>query len=168
MIVYLVRHAAPKEPFYSGFPGPPLGEHGQLQAQRIGAFLQKKQVDLVFSSDYIRTLQSLAHYQQLTQKKVHIAKELRERENLIETHDSLVYRVQNWFENFLNSHSENMVIFSHCGPINMILSYLDPDQTLMDYPYSCEFLCLTPKAGIWELELEDARLLSGRLVLACC
>lgn len=167
MILYLVRHAEPEIAYYSGFPGPDLGATGKEQAIRIGNFLKKKNISQILTSDYIRVLQTVEPYANLTQQKIEKVITLRECEKEIETHEALEERVQNWFQTFLQSQNKNTVIFSHCGPINMILFYLDLNRKILTYPYECKYLCLTPKAGIWELIIENKKLISGNLITEC-
>lgn len=164
MIVYLVRHAEPEINEYSGFPGPNLGDIGKKQAQNIANFLQKKNIKNLLASDYIRALQTLEPYQINTKREAEKLAVLRERENELETHEELVARIETWFKQFLLAETENTAIFSHCGPINMILFYLDREQKILDYPFECEYLCLTPKGGIWELHIKNQKLISGKLI----
>jgi 2,3-bisphosphoglycerate-dependent phosphoglycerate mutase len=79
---------------------------------------------------------------------------LREREKEIESHESLVKRVHKWYDqNEEYILSKTTAIFSHCGPINMILEYLDPEKTIFAYPYTCQFGCHTPLGSIWEISI---------------
>lgn len=164
MILYLVRHAEPKIANYSGFPGTDLGAVGKEQAIRIGNFLKKKSISQILASDYTRVLQTVEPYINFTQQKIEKIIALRECEKETETHEELVERVQDWFKVFLQNQNQNTVIFSHCGPINMILFYLDPHRKILTYPYECNYLCLTPKAGVWELIVEGKKLISGNLI----
>lgn len=165
MKLYLIRHANPNVDEYAGFPGPELGALGKKQAERIAVFLKSKNIQKVFSSDYTRVLQTLSPFQKENPSiKVEMALALRERENKTETHNSLVRRVENWLIEILPQLNSATVIFSHCGPINMILDYLDRGQKLMDYPFCCQYLCLTHKGGIWDLDIEDNKLISGELL----
>ncbi|MBL7785974.1 MAG: histidine phosphatase family protein [Chitinophagales bacterium] len=168
MILYLVRHAEPQIAEYSGFPGPQLGTIGKKQAIAIANFLKNRPIQQIIASDYTRVLETIEPYQILAQKPLYNLPELRERENEIETHEELVTRVQTWFRLFLTNNRYNTVIVSHCGPINMILWELDYDQTILNYPFECKYLCLTPKAGIWELQIDNQILISGRLIMECC
>jgi broad specificity phosphatase PhoE len=168
MTLYLVRHAEPELAEYAGFPGPSLGDLGKKQALLIADFLKTKPIQKILTSDYIRVLETLEPYQTLTNIPCQELSVLRERENEIETHEALVSRVQNWFELFLSNNKDNTVIFSHCGPINMILFYLDYERKILQYPFECNYLCLTPKAGIWELNISNQALANGKLITKCC
>ena len=164
MILYLVRHATPNCKEYEGFPGPPLGEAGRKEAKRIALFLGEKPIEKIYTSDYIRVLETLNPYRINHQEvPTEIIIPLRERENKMETHESLVQRVHQWFESISPSLKGQTIIFSHCGPINMILEYLDKHKTILTYPYECPYLCLTPKGGIWQLEIEKGQLKNGEL-----
>ncbi len=166
MKLYLVRHAKPAVNEYKGFPGPSLGEEGKRQAQSIAQYLSDKGVEQVFMSDYTRVQETFAPFQSLNPKLIpSIQLALREREKEVESHESLVERVQEWYkEQQTVILSKNTAIFSHCGPINMILEHLDPHKNLFDYPYTCPYGCHTPLAGIWELTL-DQDLIDGKLLL---
>lgn len=165
MILYLIRHAEPEQTEYSGFPGPNLSDFGKHQAIEIANILKNTQIKNIYTSDYTRVLQTLKPYETINQKaKIFISTELREREKETETHESLVYRVQTWFDEILKNEFDNFAIFGHCGSINMIIWYLDSNKTILKYPYICPFECLTPKAGIWELELQNNKLIKGKLL----
>jgi 2,3-bisphosphoglycerate-dependent phosphoglycerate mutase len=157
MNLYLVRHAKPEIKTYKGFPGPSLGKEGKIQAKVIAAYLKKKGIQQVYTSDYIRVKETLKPFRKLFPEiKIEEVKSLRERENEVESHDSLVHRVHTWFdlnkEEFLQS---NTAIFSHCGPINMILMYLDPNKTIFDYPYEDTWGCHTPLGQIWDIKFKE-------------
>lgn len=164
MILYLIRHAEPEISEYAGFPGPNLGDIGKKQAQNVANFLQTKPIKRLLTSDYTRVLQTLEPYQIDAKKDAEKLPVLRERENEVETHEELVARVESWFRKFLLTETENTAIFSHCGPINMILFYLDRKQKILNYPFECEYLCLTPKGGIWVLNIENQQLKNGILI----
>ncbi len=166
MKLYLIRHGQPEIDSYSGFPGPKLSLTGKQQAKRICVMLKSRNVKRILSSDYSRVVETLEpllidipnmHYSTVI--------ELRERENEFETHESLVVRVQSWFESNIQSITQNdTAIFSHCGPINMILYYLDPEKNLIKYPFEDQLKCLTPFAGIWELEFDGDLFTRGELI----
>lgn len=127
MKLYLVRHGQPELNEYSGFPGPKLGFAGHQQAQEICNILKTKHIKQVLSSDYTRVIETLRPLLKGFPSIKHTEiVELRERENDVESHDSLVDRVQDWFKNNLVSiMQQDTAIFGHCGSINMILFYLD-------------------------------------------
>lgn len=162
MKLYAIRHAQPQLKTYAGFPGPSLGIEGRKQAKAIAQFLADKGIEQVFMSDYIRVKETFAAFRPFFKGKPFVEKRLRERENTEESHESLVARVHEWMEEKQEClQQKNTAIFSHCGPINMILSYLDPQKELFEYPYTDAFGCHTPLAGIWELEWQPR--LGGRL-----
>jgi len=163
MILYLVRHAEPSISEYKGFPGPELGDSGKRQALKIADYLKDKPVNRILTSDYTRVLQTVTPYRELTKHPVEKLKILREREKQSETHEELVKRIYMWFNLFLQKEDKNTAIFSHCGPINMILFYLDNNLKIMNYPYVCEYQCFTPKGGVWELYIENQELIKGEL-----
>ena len=152
--LYLIRHAQPAVPDYDNrYPGPNLGEEGHRQAQWIAEVLSKKGIQKIFASDYPRVIQTLHPFMdQNPSINVQVTKALWEREPSIETHESLVARVHEWFSaNKDEILSTSTAIFAHCGPINMILEYLDPRKTQLQYPYTSPHGCHTPCAGIWEI-----------------
>ena len=155
MKLYLIRHAKPALNEYKGFPGPSLGSIGQEQAAQIASYLSDKGIEQVFSSDYTRVLETYAPFgERHPQLQPQFYSALREREKEVEPHESLLQRVHTWYlaqEPLILS--KTTAIFSHCGPINMILEYLDPDKQFLDYPYTCPFGCHTPLAGVWVLEV---------------
>ncbi len=165
--LYLIRHAQPKTLQYKNyFPGPSLGTTGKLQAQKIAAYLRDKNINQVYASDFIRVKETLQPFLAKTSKAVVpvFEKSLWEREKEIESHESLVLRVNSWISIQSSTIIPNTAIFSHCGPINMILQYFDPDKEKLDYPYTCPHGCHTPLAGIWELELQTFHLVHGKLI----
>lgn len=56
--IFLTRHATPdwarKDLHYDVLPGPPLTEHGEAQALRLGQFLREQGVNRIFSSPFER------------------------------------------------------------------------------------------------------------------
>ncbi|MFK7797423.1 MAG: phosphoglycerate mutase family protein [Aureispira sp.] len=165
MTLYLIRHAKPAISEYKGFPGPSLGEEGQEQASMIAEYLKDKNIRQVLASDYKRVKETMKPFLLLhphLNVKEHIA--LREREKEAESHDSLVNRVQDWFR--VNQDmilQQNTAIFSHCGPINMILDYLDPEKTIFKYPHEDVWGCHTPLGKIWAMEWTDT-FVTGNLI----
>jgi len=166
MKLYLIRHGQPELNEYFGFPGPKLGEIGRRQSEEICNILKSKSIKTVLSSDYIRVLETLKPLlKEIPTIKFSETIELREREKDVESHESLVYRVQSWFSHNLDAITQkNTAIFGHCGSINMILLNIDPDLKLMNYPYEDKYKCLTPIGGIWELNFENCKFKSGELI----
>jgi len=165
MKLYLIRHGMPDVSEYSGFPGPNLGPLGRRQSNAICEFLRDKDVRTVLASDYTRVIQTAKPFVE-SKPEVKYAEiaELRERENDIESHESLVIRVQEWFASNLEALTQqNTALFGHCGSINMILLYLDGEQKLMNYPYEDQYKCLTPIGGIWELNFQNGLFIGGEL-----
>lgn len=164
--LYLARHALPGVPDYDNrFPGPGLGPEGITQARWMARYLSQVELDVVWASDFTRVKESLKPILECSNNTVldiQYTIALREREPTEESHNSLDARVKGWFSSILsNMPQKRTAIVSHCGPINMILEYLDPHQTHFEYPFRCSFGCLTPIAGIWEIELNP---LSGKLI----
>lgn len=168
MKLYLVRHAKPAVSEYKGFPGPSLGEEGKQQAQSIAQYLSDKGIEQVFMSDYTRVQETFAPFHAMLpnlQPSIHLA--LREREKEVESHESLVERVHEWYrQHEAVILSKPTAIFSHCGPINMLLEYLDPQKELLNYPYTCPYGCHTPLGAVWEMEIKQD-LIRGGLLGAC-
>lgn len=164
--LYLIRHAQPATTGYNNLPpGPDLGLLGQQQAEWIADTLQDRGIQQIWASDFPRVLQTLAPlHTRLPALPLHTTSALWEREASLESHESLVQRVRDWFIPRLPEfRAQTTAIFSHCGPLNMLLEYLDPEQTMLAYPYRNEFGCLTPCAGIWELHFRDRVLTTGYL-----
>ncbi len=169
MRLLLVRHAEPEDMLYHNLPpGPGLGPKGVQQAQAIAKYLHPLPINRIYSSDYKRTIETAAPFQETvgTKAPFSIIEAIREREPSMESHESLQERVTNWFSDELTHLEANpSVIFSHCGPINMILEYLDPEKRILSYPYQCPYGCLTPLGAIWNLEIECQRLVNGKLIV---
>lgn len=166
MNLFLIRHAEPEFKEYSGFPGPKLSELGYRQSEYILSLLVHENVNRIFISDYLRVIETIQPFTNIFPDiVVEKVMELREREKEIETHESLLQRVYSWFDfNKSKFVKSNIAIFSHCGPINMILQYLDPNHNKLSYPFVCKYGCFTPKGGVWKLSLNsDNILLKGNL-----
>ena len=165
--LFLIRHALPEIPNYDGlFPGPGLGTEGKIQSELISEFLTTKNIEVVFHSDYTRVIETMKPVlKKLSNSPIpQPTPSLREREASVESHESLVERTHSWLVNSLPEIMKNTTaIFSHCGPINMILEYFDPQKSILKYPFECPHLCHTPIAGIWELEFSNDLLISGIL-----
>ena len=166
MKLYLIRHAKPEINEYKGFPGPSLGEEGKDQARSIADYLKDKNIHQVLASDYTRVKETMEPFL-LLHPHLNVIEyiALREREKEVESHISLVKRVHEWFSVHQDMIiQENTAIFSHCGPINMILTYLDPNKTIFEYPYRDVWGCHTPLGQIWEIELLKKKYVFGVLV----
>lgn len=156
--LYLIRHAQPGPAAYDNLPpGPGLGTLGQQQADWIADQLADQGIQQLWASDFTRTLETLAPlHARLPHLPLHTTPALRERAPDRESHDSLVQRVRDWFMPRLSEfQARPTAIFSHCGPINMLLDCLDPGQTRLTYPFRNEFGCLTPCAGMWVIRFAD-------------
>ena len=167
MTLYLIRHARPHVAGYDNrYPGPDLGEEGHHQAQWIASILQSKGIQQIHTSNYprvLQTLQPLLLY--LPETQIHTTEALWEREPSIESHESLVQRVHAWLRVEIPAiQATTTAIFAHCGPINMILEYLDPRKTQFQYPYTSPHGCHTPCAGIWEIQFTENGI-QGHLIL---
>ncbi|MEM7036338.1 MAG: histidine phosphatase family protein [Bacteroidota bacterium] len=165
MKLYLVRHAqpAPKE-YTNQYPGPGLGSIGRKQAEWMARILAGKKVEAIWASDFTRVKESLKPFCEAINEATDIrfSTALREREPALESHESLNNRVKDWFKKaYSEIESETTAIFSHCGPLNMILESLDPKKERLKYPYRSRFGCHTPIAGIWEINLDSV---SGKLI----
>jgi broad specificity phosphatase PhoE len=153
-MLYLIRHGQPSKKKYSGFPGIGLGEQGKKEALEIFNILKEKKINKVFLSDYTRVIQTAEPFINATAHLPMTVKALRERENEIESHESLVNRVHRWCEeNYKILVNNNVAIFGHCGSLNMVLSFLDPQKEFFHYSFTDSYLCHTPIGGIWEINL---------------
>lgn len=77
-IIYLIRHA--ESPYAEGQEQTRgLSEQGQADAERIRTILQKKPIDLLFSSPYARAIHTLQPLADELQKEIILVEELRER-----------------------------------------------------------------------------------------
>jgi len=168
MKLYLIRHATPAiEKYHNLPPGPSLGEKGKAEAQKMASWLSGKKIERVLSSDFVRVLETASPFIEsyAPHLEIEIQLALREREASVEAHEHLVTRVHTWLhQNWAHLQAIPHAIFSHCGPINMILEALDPEKHILSYPYQCPYGCLTPKGGIWELDFQDGRLNHGELI----
>ncbi|MCB9230366.1 MAG: histidine phosphatase family protein [Bacteroidia bacterium] len=156
MKLYLVRHALPGQQGYDNrFPGPGLGSLGRKQAAWIGEFLSNKELTSIWSSDFIRTMETAKEIQlHFPHLQIRKDKRLRERQAEEETHESLARRVKEWcLENLEQINSQSVAVVGHGGSLNMILNFLDPGYQKFNYPYINEFQVRTPIAGIWEIDL---------------
>ena len=162
----LIRHGKPDIGVDSGFPGPHLEPTGITQAMTIAKVLNNKNIQAVYQSDYTRVLDTAKPFLEAGKPKyVESCIGLREREKRLESHESLVCRAQGWLQSQMPVMSrQNSAVFSHCGPINIILEYLDPGHDLMEYPYIDEYFCRTPMGGVWELVFDDSGFRSGHLI----
>jgi 2,3-bisphosphoglycerate-dependent phosphoglycerate mutase len=169
MKLYLIRHATPElEKYHNLPPGPPLGSKGKEEAQKIAVWLSRKEIQRVVCSDFLRVQETVLPFIQVSPAKLkietHVA--LRERDTSLEEHISLVRRVREWLDDNLGQiQTVPHAIFSHCGPINMLLEALDPQGNILQYPFKCPFGCLTPKAGIWELDVLNGKINNGQLII---
>lgn len=66
--------------------------------------------------------------------------------------------------NVIGSHQTRIAIFSHCGPLNMVLDTLDPSKSMLTYPFEDEWKCRTPIAGIWKISIINSIVETGKLI----
>lgn len=166
MKLYLVRHAIPRTKNYSNvFPGPGLGKRGKIEAQWIANQFRAVRLDQILASSFPRVVQTIKPLLELKPDlPIRFSQAIWEREPSLESHESLFCRVNDWFtEEIPSIHLNTTAIFSHCGPINMILEILDPLKQKLTYPFVSQHGCYTPCAGIWDLEILNGQLVSGEL-----
>ncbi len=158
MILYLIRHALPGLKDYDNrFPGPGLGNLGRLQGKWIQQQFSAKRVDIIWASDFVRTLETATFLKsQFPQATFRPDRRLRERQANEESHESLVARVSEWFhEDFQTVSQEGAVVVAHGGSINMILNLLDSGYLHFEYPFLDQYEVRTPIAGIWTINLQN-------------
>lgn len=163
--LYLVRHALPESIDYRNRPDPGLSERGRRQAQQIAAFLAEKNIQALWCSANKRAKQTLAAFLQNSPLASSYCEALKERQPHLESHERLLQRVHQWWaQHRAEALERNTAIFGHCGTLNMILTYEDPEKKQLAYSFTDKYLCHTPISGIWALDFEQAVLQGGRLV----
>lgn len=161
--LYLIRHAQPlNEDYLKGNADPGLGEEGRAQARAIAHFLLQKDINQLWSSSSQRAKQTLEPL--LKEHPMHLGycEALKEQQGKLESSENLNRRAQDWWEDRRASAvAQNTAIFAHCGSLNSILKYEDPDKEKLDYSYEDEKGCWMPIAGIWELHFDESGELQG-------
>ena len=162
----LVRHAEfDKVEEMNDFPGPMLNDIGLNQSILLSDYLNSYLLKFnIVTSDFIRCIQTIQPFI-VSQKSVALTEPiLRERNPLKEPHLSLDKRVKEWFRfNLSNLVKSDTIIVSHCGPINMILEEINENHKSISYTYEDSFLCHTPKAGIWEIDIINNKMSTVQL-----
>lgn len=156
MIMYLVRHALPGViPYDNHFPGTGLGDMGKRQAQWISGFLENEKIECVWASDFTRTIETAAVIcTRFPNLELSYDVRLRERNPEVETHESLVARVSDWYQSTIEKLvQERTMVVAHGGSINMILNCIDPGFQEFDYPHIDKYDVRTPIAGIWKVDI---------------
>ncbi|MEO0963113.1 MAG: histidine phosphatase family protein [Pseudomonadota bacterium] len=77
--IWLIRHAKAGQPTGIREPDWPLTDEGQIQAQRLGTFLETQAPDHLYASPFLRARQTLAPAANLTGHTIKILEDLRER-----------------------------------------------------------------------------------------
>ncbi len=80
-IIYLIRHGQTDSNvlhYWAGQGIDPLNPTGHLQAQRVAERLAKKSLDVLYSSDSIRTMQTAQHIAEVTGLEIYPDPRLRE------------------------------------------------------------------------------------------
>lgn len=162
----LIRHADfDKVDGMNDFPGPSLNNDGLNQSVILSNYLNSHGLKFnIITSDFTRCLQTIQPFI-VSQKSVALTEpSLRERNPLKEPHLSLDKRVKEWFRfNLSNLIKSDNIIISHCGPINMILEEINENHKSISYTYEDSFLCHTPKAGIWEIDIINNKMSTVQL-----
>lgn len=155
--LFLIRHALPSDAYYDNRPpGPGLGATGQMQAEWLGNQLKAEGIYQLFVSDFRRTLETAGIISQLVGGlPIHADIRLRERQAEEESHESLVARVGDWWQETLpHLRLANSAVVAHGGSLNMLLAQLDADFQRFHYPYCDPYLVRTPIAGYWKISLK--------------
>jgi probable phosphoglycerate mutase len=159
-VVYLIRHATPDwsrtDIRYDIPPGPPLTAQGEVEAARLGEFLQTAGVQKVYASPLERakrTAQLAALPLNLAVEEVTALAEWRRGESEAE----LLARMLPFWE---GAHAESyqvgpIALVSHGGPIRLLLQQLNMAQAEIDF-YRKQFDRdnPVPPAGAWRIARE--------------
>ncbi len=143
------------------YPGPGLNQTGRLQSDILAAYFSDQHINHLFTSDFTRCIETGIPLSVLKRIRMEHVIALRERDPEQETHQSLNDRVKKWFVHEKNILlKSNTLIISHCGPINMLLDEIHNNELPITYTYSDEYLCHTPKSGIWIFESSNGKILT--------
>ena len=81
MRIYLVRHGQTNDNIKNimqGWKDTPLNDQGRLQANALVSFFREESIDIVYSSDLSRALETAQIIADAIHKEVYIDKQLRE------------------------------------------------------------------------------------------
>jgi broad specificity phosphatase PhoE len=162
----ILRHAEfDKSPDMNTYPGPCLNHTGRRQSEELATYLSSQTLTRVFTSDFKRCIETGVPLSALKRIGMEHVKALRERNPEQETHQSLNDRVKKWFVHEKNILLKtNTLIISHCGPINMMLEEIHDTELPLTYTYTDEYLCHTPKSGIWNFECNRGKILTYQMI----
>ncbi|MDH5673807.1 MAG: histidine phosphatase family protein [Myxococcales bacterium] len=99
MAIYLIRHAQSTPSDALPTAHWPLSELGHRQAEALVPFLTRLDVELVYSSPYLRAVDTVAPYARARRLKIDTLRELRERDLSPEMTQDWFGSVQRCFEN---------------------------------------------------------------------
>lgn len=161
--LYLIRHAQPlNDDYLTRNTDTGLGDKGRDQAKAIAHFLVQRDIEQLWSSTSQRAKQTVEPL--LKEHPMHLGycQALEEKRPELESDESLERRIQDWWkERRAGALKQNTAIFAHCGPLNSLIAYEDPNKEKLDYSFEDEKGCWTPIAGVWELRFDNSGTLLG-------
>ncbi|MGG1628662.1 histidine phosphatase family protein [Rossellomorea sp. NRS-1567] len=169
--IYLVRHAkAEGQPFHS-----PLTEVGKQQAVELAAFLENRSIEAIYSSPFVRAIETIAPFAKQTPLPIQEDDRLGERvlsarelpdwmEKLKDSFDdfSLVLpggesnqqameRARSFIENVLEKEEDHVVCVSHGNLTTLLLRLFDEK-----YGYDELFALSNPDVYVVKVEGDEA------------
>ena len=153
--IYLARHATPDwsrtDIRYDIPPGPPLTEHGEGEAEKLGAFLRDAGVTKIYASPLERTQRTAALAAAVVGLPV-VTEELIAEWRRGETDAEVIGRINGFWERICLESQRNgpVALVTHGGPVKVTLLNLGVPKTAVDeYCRKFDRGNPLPPAGVW-------------------
>lgn len=153
--IYLARHATPDwsrtDIRYDIPPGPPLTEHGEAEAKKLGAFLRDANVSKLYASPLERTQRTATLAAEVVGLPV-ITEELIAEWRRGESDEDVTGRMNGFWERICAESQRQgpVVLVTHGGPVKMMLLNLGvPKSAVDEYCRKFDRGNPLPPAGVW-------------------
>lgn len=158
--IYLIRHASPDwtrndVPYYKP-PGPPLTEHGRIEAELLGAYLKDSDISRLYTSPLERCQHTAEIAADLTGAPMQVEHGLIEWQPG-ETPEAVRQRMWMVFEQVQRAADDDHIagLVTHGGPIAMLLSALGMDEATLQSWRKFDHGNPVPPAGVWQATRGD-------------
>lgn len=151
--VFLIRHGTPdwnrRDIRYDIPPGPGLVDKGRDEARLAGGYLRQLGVTRLFCSPMDRAVQTAAEISEVLHLPVSRDVRLTEWTRDEKEPDVLRRMRSFWAEQIQGTEDGPVILVTHGGPIQAVITHFAPDLDLKPYLARFERRTCAPPGGIW-------------------